>query len=220
MPAETRSCRHVRRRGGTSSGPVEPYAPLIDRRQVVTGAYDAETNVTTFEHGSEDAAITTIVLGRDFGADAGSVLRGTSIAPSEAGTRLTVPGRFDYGPVYMGRDYRMSVRHSRPYVRDRDDEPIIDGRLLLAKLTVNHRNSGYYTVRIEQDGKGDRVTRLAPYRTGVALLGALEIDDTGELTAWVRGGADSTRVLVENDSPLPSVITGLEWAGEFTRRTS
>lgn len=204
---------------GTSYSPDEPYAPLIDRRQAVTGTYNAGTNLTTFEHGSEDDSLTTIVLGRDFGADAGSVMIGTAIAPA-TGTRLTLTGRFDYGPVYMGRPYEMSVQHSRPYVRDGNEEPVIDGRLLLSKLTVNHRNSGYYSVRVEQDGKSDRETRLAPYRTGVALLGVLEIDDTGELSSWVRGGADTTRVHVENDSPLPSIITGLEWAAEFTRRSS
>ena len=204
---------------GTSYEADEAYAPLIDRRQAVTGTYDSGTNLTTFEHGSIDPTITTLVLGRDFGADAGSVLIGTAIAAG-TGSKLTLPGQLDYGPVYMGRPYEMSVQHSRPYVKDGNDEPVINGRLQLVKLSVNHRNSGYYSVRVEQDGKDDRETKLAPYRTGVALLGVLDIDDSGELSAWVRGGSDSTRVFIENDSPLPSIITGLEFAGEFTRRTS
>ncbi len=204
---------------GTSYAPDEPYAPLVDRRQEVVGTYSAVLNLTTFEHGTIDPTITTLVLGRDFGADAGSVLIGAADAAG-TGSKLTVTGRFDYGAVYMGRPYTMAVRHSRPYVRDRNDEAVIDGRLLLVKLTVNHRNSGYYLIKTEQDGKDDRTKALAPYRTGVALLGILNIDDSGELEAFVRGNADSTRVFIENDSPLPSIITALTWAGEFTRRAS
>ena len=196
---------------GVAYSPTMPYSPRIDRRTEITGTYNSGTNETTWDYGFDDPCITELILGRDFGPLSGGRLAVTRVNDSS----VKVTGDFSQGEAILGRPYTSSVTLSKPIMRSRDGNSILEGRLQLRRLNVNHNDTGAYRIRISNAQRPDRDVEIENVPVGVDDVVA-NPTATGSLKARIMGNADNTTVHIQNDTPLPHTISSFEYLAEFT----
>lgn len=189
-----------------------PYKPLLDYLELVNPTYDAVDNETKWNRSVSSSD--TVVLGPAFGVDAGNVV----VTNATTGIGLVAKGNYTAGPSYVGRSYKFKVELSRPYVRDQNQQPYIDGVLQLRQIFTLYSNTGYYRIEVQQSGKEIRAKELKPRTIGVSSIGVMPILEEGKFSATVMGKADNTRVFIVNDTPLPCSITSIQWIADFIRR--
>lgn len=189
------------------------WMPLLDQRELMTGTYDSGTDLTTLTttwDNEDDAEVVT-------GANAtvpGNVL---PVQTYLTGTTLTVKGDYSSNAVYVGRPYTMTTELSKIYARQ-DDSPILTGRLQLQDLTVLYETTGYYKLQVTSSGGRD----VKSYEfEGKILGGGLAVNDSsladsGYQRHKVHGRGEETKIEFINDTPLPCVITSVQWRGFFT----
>jgi hypothetical protein len=191
-----------------------PASVHLDRSQELTGSYNAGANETTWDWGHDDPTIGRVVLGASF-TDPGTSLVLTNVT----GSTGKATGDYSGGTAYVGRDFTQEVTLSRPYAKDDQDSAIIDARYQLRKLTLNHKDSVYYKIQVEQPSRDTRSTGLVNYQVNVDAVGDFPLDAEGTLSTFVMGNAAEVTVKVINDAPFPATITGGEWLVELTTRS-
>lgn len=91
---------------------------------------------------------------------------------------VTIPGDLTAYQAVIGRPINMELELSQIYARDAQGSAIVDGKLEISKMIVDHRQSGPYTVTAQSKDRVDRITTFTPTEI---------IDETGTLTAWTMG---------------------------------
>lgn len=194
------------------------WTPLLDRRTVLTGIYDAVTNKTTwtfpYTHG-----------------DAGVVVTGGGFPAGRKGRRLTTTyptsttasaiGDWSAATVYAGLFYESDVELSRQYQRDEQGAAILTGKTRIKYITVSFLNTGYFEVRVTPKGRDTKVRKMSGMFVGSTetLIGDSTILDKGTFRAKVKSDASTVRIVISNPSHLPHVITSAAWVGFFNEIT-
>lgn len=182
---------------------IEWYSLVhLDRMFVLTGVHAG--GVTTWTLPVADETLDTIVLGPDFGDDAGKIVAPDSVV----GTAVTLAGDHTAGDVAIGRSYVMSVELSRPYQRDAEGNADITALLLVRQVSAMMHNAGAGDIRITDPLRDEH------------LVG-FDVDPIARrklLTSQGGGNAEDIRIFLENRTPKPSTFTAVEIRGDHEPR--
>jgi hypothetical protein len=191
------------------------YLVSLDRRVTLSGTYSGITNLTTWVFPYDDVNPLAIVLGPDYGVNAGALLVTTKVTD---GT-LTAVGNWAGSYAYGGRPYVMKYQLSEQHPHNQPGAPsVLSGKLQLRYITVDYVNTGNYSVRITPSNR-TAYTASYPYR--VLGTGAIELSKPliSKGRARIPVMANSAQVTIEllNDKPMPCSFQSIEWTGFYNQ---
>jgi hypothetical protein len=181
-----------------------PYDVHLDNLQQVVGV-NAD-GFTTWTYGLDDETLDCVVLGADFGADAGLYWTTDDDLVRVGNNALKVAdaeGVYDGLPCYIGRRYAMSVQLTQPYARDADGNAVFGDLPRVRQVLLQHQTTGRYTVTVQQSARNDRHMNFIPRQQ--ALL------NTGRFQVFPMSHADRSTITISSNEPTPVIISG----GEF-----
>lgn len=178
-----------------------PYVVHLDGQHELTGSYDAGDDETTWTLPIDgDSTINAIVLGNDFGGDAGKVLTPDSVS----GTAVKIAGDYSDGPVKIGRLFDMSIDLPRPYMRLSDGRVDLRGRTNVLSITTSHLEAGTYSLVATQS---KRATRTRTFDAGDG-----EVADEGVFEALLNGDAKDMSITITSTDPRPVALCGIRYS--------
>lgn len=200
------------------------WLTYLDQRKYFAsgqGTYNSTTGLTTFTLPtpmSYRANVTAVVTTNGYQA---LISGGTSFNGSTAAT-ISVVGDYSSTPVWIGTNYTMLFEFSTPYIRGgsgRGSAAFLNGRYQLRYLTMQYADSAYFNVNI-QIGGGDAYNYPFTGETvGSTLIGSTNIT-SGTFRVPVYSKNDNIRIIVSNNSPLPSKLLSCEFEAFYNDRAS
>jgi hypothetical protein len=182
---------------------TDQYIVYLDRRVELTGVFSS--GVTTWTLPFTDSTINCIVPGFTSGA----AVNGVAVTPdTSTGTTVTKAGNYSGGVCTLGRTYQSQVLLSKPLVRDNNNFSLIGPRFLVRGLSVFHRRAGSYTVRLDRPSPNSDVSRSFQSPVG-------PVENNGVFIARLPGNPDREQWYIEDSTPKPMVVTGLDWFGDY-----
>lgn len=189
------------------------FSPLLDRRTTLTGTYDAVNDWTTWTTPYAHANAAEVVLGAGFTGRVGKRLTGLTYPTS---TTVRVAGDFSAASVYVGIAYNMQAELSPQYVRSEDGVALTSGLCIMRTMSLNFKSSGHIKATVYPKARDPKVFRMSGRVLGDGLtVGTTPILDKGTFQFRVDSRADTARIVIENDTPYPSVITSGHWVGFY-----
>ena len=189
----------------------------------VTGTYDEDTDRTTFTIPYTPAERTVGVV-RFTNDD----YQGLKLGETDTGTLVCdEPGDWTDYDIAFGEPYTFEYEFNTGYVPDTNEPNTrrvgqLAGRTQILRWTVNHVDTGAYTLRVKrQNRSNDTVVDFMARKLGV-FNNTLDESDTplesGSITAPVCSQNDKCSVVVESDSWLPVTVTSASWKGVYSDR--
>lgn len=172
----------------------------LDRQMILTGTFGGVN--TTWTMPVTDETVDTIILGPDFGANAGKILAPTDVSA----TTVTLAGDYSAGPVVIGRSFTMSVELTRPYRRDYNGIADVQARITIRQVTAQYHNTGYLKLRASMNNRTDRTKEID----------VDPLDTRGYIKAWFNGNAENMRLFIESTKPKPCTVTALEYIVDYS----
>lgn len=187
----------------TVETPVSLPEPVhLDRTMVLTGVFNSPNTEWTLP--AKDATLDAIVLGPDFGANAGDVL--TPLG--NTGNVVSIAGNYTTGEVLIGRQFESEIELTRPYARRRDNSEILDGFMQYKSVVASHRNTRTYTLTATLPQRADRARTFA----------ATETEETGIFRANLQGDVSKQRIFISSVGAEPFIINSVEYEVGFVQR--
>lgn len=191
-----------------------PFKVLLDRRVSLTGTYDAPTNTTSWNLPWTFAGTVQAVLGGEWGPQAGTLL---TLTQGVSSTVATVTGDYSAHPVFIGLAYTARYRFSRPFYKDRNNLSVVEAKVVLRRLLVSYKDSGYFRVEVTPAGRATSKYTFTGPNLGSITLGSPSVS-SGVKSVKAGGRADGLTVDLVNDSPFPSTFTSAEWLAEVVMK--
>jgi hypothetical protein len=207
------------------------YVTLLDRRITdddCVVSYDSNTNLTTYtlpyEITSTEMAVITRGIEDNTGmADVGKVLQ---IDDAVVGTTsITVVGDYETNPVWIGQRYYCEAELSTIYIRRQSASGglTIDAasNLQLLRGYVKYDTSGAFTVSVTPQGRNTSNYVFNGRITGDInnVLGTVALA-SGIFKFGILSNNERVTITINSNSHLKFSITGLDWEGEFTKRSA
>jgi hypothetical protein len=190
-----------------------PYHLHMDRKVSITGSYSSSTKKTSWTLPFLDEGMDTVVLGGGWGSRAGTVLETT--ADHTGGTTvLTVTGDWSDYPAFCGKSYLSEGELSPLYVKDRDGQ-VVNGVLSVLKMIVYFDDTPYFEVDIQPNKREVSTRRYISNRLGSSSIGQFSQEDYGQTAIRVRGKGRDTKITFKSRSPLPMLITNIDFICNF-----
>ena len=184
-------------------------------------SYDAGTHRTTFSLPYSVTGTFEVVVRSD-----GDFKRGTRASVvSASSTSVIVSGDYSSEDVYIGQQYEMSYTFSPFYIRRPSQQggiqTITRGRLQLRTLQLSYADTGYFTLEVTPLYRDTSVYKMTGRITGAGsnVIGSVAID-TGSFSSLIQARNTAVTLVIKNDSPLPSNITGATWEGYYHSRSA
>lgn len=212
-----------------AKAPALAYQLYLDRRDQVTGVYLAFEDKTEFVLPYEpNQASFRIVRGSTYGATAGSMLLTTGWQWVNS-TTVRVPGNVA-GSCIVGSTYDQRFEFSEQFMRDRQDNPILTGRLQLRTYTVYFVATAYFKTEVQPYGSElpADVEEVIPSKIAefdgktlgqVDLTGGTPVLSKGSYTFSIWGDSTAAKVIISNDTPYGLTLQQAEWEGFYFNRT-
>lgn len=189
----------------------------------VTAAYDATTDLTTFTLPYTPATEALCVV-RFNNAENNGLLLGSSATNTIV---ANTTGDFTGYSLAFGERYDFEYQFNTAYSADTDEGKSrfvgqLAGRTQILRWTVNHVDTGEYTLRVKRFHRPDDTTKI--FRS--SALG-INNSNLGRSTDWLENGhitipVNSQNTLcavsVESNSWLPLTITSASWQGVYSDR--
>tara|TARA_B100000795_G_scaffold146636_1_gene109889 strand:+ start:10221 stop:12530 length:2310 start_codon:yes stop_codon:yes gene_type:complete len=197
-----------------------PYQISMDRQVTLTGTYDAVTNLTTFVTPYPHLNETRIVLSTDFATGlVGEVLN----VSYPTGTTITAYGNFSAGSVIAGATFTSSVKMSRLFPRDPQNQraTITSGRFQLRNMSFNFKETGYFQVEVSPDFRDAKTFTFTGriIGSGNNKVGVPAIEALGRFRVPVMAKSDGVSIRITNSSEKPFNITSIDYTGFFNEIT-
>ena len=197
----------------------------LDRQVTLTGTYDAETDVTTFEFPYEPNATSLRLLRTLNAPHPESLIQGQHITVT--GSTVAVQGDESGSPVTAGALYRTSMVLSEQFPLDYQGRPLTSGRLQLRYMSITYEDSPFFTAVVRPYGHDAnideasrrKVTHITSQRIGDAshLTGQMAYDSaTGQFA--VTANSKDVSIALVNDTPFQSFWVSIEWEGLYYTR--
>ena len=163
------------------------------------------------------ASITGVTGYKDAGINRVVASDGTEYVPtlthSASGTTVSVAADLDGVTVALGRAVNAEIELSQVYVRDRQEQPLRDGRTRIKKANIEHRQASAYTAIVSSSQSG------APTRSYTLGPGLGTVEEYGFNHFWIGGAAPETTIQLKSDNAGPCTWTSIEWHGEYDTLT-
>lgn len=187
-----------------------PWKVQLDHAHTLaagTGVYSA--GVTTWTVPQDipafDPDLTTAV------SSAGVVY---AVAQNQTAMTYTVAADLSALAVVIGRRVKATVVLSPVYYRTGDNETaVMDGRLSLSKVLVDHTNSFQYDIGLSRNG-ATALTRFQSLTVNTDTFPTTE--ESGRTSVWVGNSALGTVVTLESEHPAPVTWSSVEYHGMYT----
>ncbi len=193
-----------------------PYHVCLDASVEITGGVQ-NAEYTEFTSRHLDPTGQVYVQGE------GCAVPGNSATPTFIGPNTvrfdsnTVP---DGAAVWEGVRYDRYVKPTMPVVRDKEDKPIANAKLVLGSIAVYYEDSGSMTIEQECPYRANNITQ-----TNLAVSVAndpLDPDQNGISSGVYRAKwgerTDRSEIKVGTDDTRPLTITEIEWEGQVLSR--
>lgn len=198
----------------------DPWPVRLDRRDLLTGVYDENTELTTwttnYPHNDEVQLVTT----DDF------TVSGRRLKVSyPTDTTITASGDFSSGEVIAGIPYLMYTQLSKQFVRESvttgSGRSITNGRLQLKTMTFDYSNSGYFEVVVTPAQRTAKTWKFVGRTLGAAsnIIGNLALSPSGSFTVRPNSKASTVKIAIQSDEYVPVTITSINWIGFFNEIT-
>ena len=137
------------------------------------------------------------------------------------------PGDWTGYAIAFGEPYQFSYEFNTGYVPDTNEAGTrrvgqLAGRTQILRWTVNHVDTGAYTLRIKRQNRSNDTVVDFRARTLDVFNSNLDISssplESGSITAPVCSQNDKCTVIVESDSWLPVTVTSASWKGVYSDR--
>jgi hypothetical protein len=210
-----------------AKAPGLPFQAYLDRRAQVTGVYLAFENLTEFVLPyAPNQSTFRIVRGAGFGATAGAMVLNTGwtwVTP----TTVRVPGNVA-GSCIVGQTYEQRFVFSEQFMRDRQDNPILTGRLQMRTYTVYFVDTAYFRTEVAPYGDAPDVEEVIPSKLAefdgktlgqVDLTGGTPVLSKGAYTFSIWGDSTIAKVSIVNDTPYGLTLQQAEWEGFYFNRS-
>lgn len=201
------------------------WATHVDLRSYLAagaGVYNSATNTTTFTlpHPLNYVAGKTVAI-----LPNGYILKdtgGTSytgLLSNQNGT-IQVQGDYSAENVFVGLLYPMVFEMSQFYLKGpagQGEAAMLNGRCQLKNLVLQYAETGYFRVEVEIDNGPTYIYVFTGETVGLAITGAPNIL-TGSIRIPVASRNTQAKILIKNDSPLPSKILSGEYEVMYSDR--
>ena len=189
----------------------------------VTAAYDSATDRTTFTlpYTPTEKAVGVIrFINDDYqGLKLGETTTTTLVCDS--------PGDWTSYAAAFGEPYQFEYEFNTGYVADANEAGTrrvgqLAGRTQILRWTVNHVDTGAYTLRVKRENRSNDT--VVNFRARVLDVMNSTLDESnmplesGSITAPVCSQNDKCSVVVESDSWLPVTVTSASWKGVYSDR--
>lgn len=201
------------------------YEILLDRRftagpsGLVTGSYDANTNLTTFALPYEtDETVQAVV--RDNGTIPSPYFDSQMLAVTKLNTNtsITIAGDVHLVPLVIGVQYTYLYEFSEITLKQAagqgGERPLTGGRLQIRLLDLVYDRTGYFRAVVTPTYGSTYTYQVTPKILGQYVTGAFALDG-GNVKVPVLAESDKVTIQVINDSPYPSHLLSATWLGEF-----
>ena len=189
----------------------------------VTAAYDAGTDLTTFTLPYTPATEALCVVRFNNEQNNGLLLGSSATNTIVANTT----GDFTGYNLAFGERYDFEYQFNTAYSADTDEGKSryigqLAGRTQILRWTVNHVDTGEYTLRVRRFHRPDDTTKV--FRSSVLGVNNSNLGrstdwlENGHLTIPVNSQNNLCAVSVESNSWLPLTITSASWQGVYSDR--
>jgi len=200
-----------------------PATAFATPTNTVTAAYDAATDKTTFTIPYTPAEKTVAVV-RFTNADYQGLKLGET-----TNTTLVCDSFGDWTgyAVAFGEPYQFEYEFNTGFVPDTNESGNrrigqLAGRTQILRWTVNHVDTGAYTLRVKRENRSNDTVVNFRARILDVMNSTLDKSDmsleSGSITAPVCSQNDKCSVIVESDSWLPLTVTSASWKGVYSDR--
>jgi hypothetical protein len=135
------------------------------------------------------------------------------VVAQPAANTIRVKGNWSAAPFYLGISY-VGLWTLSPINKYSQDSRIIHGRLTLARLTFDLKDSSALSVEVANAGRATRRKELAVQPS----LGSPTLF-TGALVVPVKGDTRQVTITVRDEGHIGATISGFEWEGDFENKT-
>lgn len=200
-----------------------PTPPFVTPSGAVTASYDEATDITTFTlpYTPAEKAIGVVrFINDDY--------QGLKLGETTTATlACTQPGDWTGYKVAFGEPYQFEYEFNTGFMPDSNEAGTrrvgqLAGRTQILRWTVNHVDTGAYTLRIKRENRSnDTVVNFQARVLDVFNSNLDEANislDSGSITAPVCSRNDRCAVVVESDSWLPVTVTSASWKGVYSDR--
>lgn len=179
--------------------------PRLDRREPLQGVLN--NSMTFWTLTQHDATIDMVVLADTaFGSDEGLVL----LAGNVGGVLVFVNGDYTAGCAVVGRTYDATLELSEVFPRDEQGRAIVDGDLQLRNMTIAHRNTGRYKLKVDHDS-GNITNRVDEFDAS-----GNDIQEDGRKQVFIGSSSKKVTLKVESDFPQPVTISTINLEGDYS----
>lgn len=137
---------------------------------------------------------------------------GTQFAVTSSGTTVTCAGNTAIAnkAVILGAKFTGTVTLSQPYFRiGAENAPVMDGRVTINKMILDHVNSGKYTVDLIS-------TSGSPTRQYIFTPPSGFQESWGTFTTFLSLPTRTTQIVLSSSEPTPCCWSGVEIHGTYS----
>ena len=194
------------------------YQPRLDHRHVIVGLETENLDIVGQPYWTMPAFDPTINTAVSMNEQTSQWEVITVTNTSDPATGITTLIKEDLDNTYsdwatrtvvLGRLIDFDISLSQVFSRDAKGDAVIDAKVELAKLVVNHREAGDYSVSVASSARADRVSNFYPEND-------VTVEETGKFTAWITGRSTDAGVSIKSTSAKPLAITSVEYHGKQT----
>jgi hypothetical protein len=202
----------------------EPYRVFLDRKIVTdaipASAYNATNNVTTLDlislYGQTDG-FPDVAYGAVFSdGKYQEIPKGTTTA--------TFLGNLTGQKLIIGQQFTTTVKLSELMLKESDSNggfmSYTDGRLQLRYLSINYKESGYFTVEVVHKDKLTYEYKMTGrvLSTSSTTLNKLP-NATGIFKVPLQCNSKNCSITILASTPTPLAIVGFSWEGAYVRKS-
>ena len=111
------------------------------------------------------------------------------------------------GDVILGSKYTASVTLTKAMLRDQQNNPVREGRLIVNEIVVDHMDSGAYDLVITPTNTSQETRTMSTSHTG---------EETGTFNKIVTCNADTNSFKLQSTGVQPVSWTSYEWHGRYS----
>ena len=194
------------------------FPVLLDRKALITGVYDANTNLTTWTTPYPSTEVKSVVLS---GAWNDTMKGRNIIINSSTSTTVSATGNYTAASAYVGLNYNFKFKFSTFYLREQKSSgnasTISTGRLQLKKINLIFADSGFFKVTLTPRARTSSLYVFTGQILGSsAFILGQPVLESGEFKIPVQCRNLDVEIEINSDNYLPCNFLSAEWQGLYS----
>lgn len=204
------------------------FITTLDRRaDAASASYNATTNRTTFtlRYTAATGVTMAVVLKATVSAEAGYQIPILQTTHGASNTTVVVAGQYTASSVWIGEQYTMKYRFSKPYLKQDSSAgksmSLASGRFQIRAMQLVYDNSSTFRVLATHDFTGTQYSYVWAGNilgTGQAIIGNVPVE-SGTYRFPVYSKNDEITVEIQNSTHLPSNFLSAEIEATYDARS-